>query len=117
MEHRRKHGQAATKAPSPPPHPPPPLRYTKLSRTAPSYSRGERGEERRGGPLWSPVPYLQWIGDKPYLQWIGGKPYPYILLIPGMLLMLVVLLLFSSLPAHADGGAPNLAYVVGTPKG
>src|SRR5437868_15549722 len=46
-----------------------------------------------------------------------GKPYPYILLIPGMLLMLVVLLLFSSLPAHADGGAPNLAYVVGTPKG
>ena len=41
----------------------------------------------------------------------------FILLISGMLLMLVVLLLFSSLPAHADGGAPNLAYVVGTPKG
>src|SRR3954454_3241281 len=49
------HGRAATRAPSPRPHPLPPLLYTKLSRTASSYSRGERGAERRGGPLWSPV--------------------------------------------------------------
>src|SRR5713101_6101951 len=45
----------------------------------------------------------------------GGKPYSYIL-ISGMVLV-VVMLLFSSVPVHADGGAPNLAYVVGTAKG
>ena len=45
-----------------------------------------------------------------------GKPYPYIL-IPGMVVMVVVMLMFSSSPVHADGGAPNLAYVVGTAKG
>src|SRR4051794_17324040 len=45
-----------------------------------------------------------------------GKPYPYIL-ISGMVLMVAVMLLFSSVPVHADGGAPNLAYVVGTAKG
>src|SRR5260370_27706486 len=44
------------------------------------------------------------------------KPYPYIL-ISGMVLMVVVMLLFSPVPVHADGGAPNLAYVVGTAKG
>jgi len=31
--------------------------------------------------------------------------------------MVVVMLLFSLTPVHADGGAPNLAYVVGTAKG
>jgi DNA-binding beta-propeller fold protein YncE len=45
-----------------------------------------------------------------------GKPYPYIL-ISGILLMVVTIFLFSSPPVHADGGAPNLAYVVGTAKG
>src|SRR6266487_7175859 len=45
-----------------------------------------------------------------------GKPYPYILIL-GMLLMVGVMLLFSPVPVHADGGAPNLAYVVGTAKG
>ena len=56
------HGRAATRAPSPRPHPLPPLLYTKLSRTASSYSRGERGAERRGGPLWSPVS-SEWLRD------------------------------------------------------
>jgi DNA-binding beta-propeller fold protein YncE len=34
-----------------------------------------------------------------------------------MVSTVVALFLFSSLPVHADGGAPNLAYVVGTAKG
>ena len=41
---------------------------------------------------------------------------PYVLLL-GIALALVLLCQFSALSAHADGGAPNLAYVVGTPKG
>src|SRR5438874_11918334 len=33
--------------------PPPPLRYTEQRGS--EYSRGERGEDVEGGPLWSPV--------------------------------------------------------------
>lgn len=39
------------------------------------------------------------------------------ILISGIAFALMLLLLFSPMAAHADGGAPNLAYVVGTPKG
>src|SRR6266852_3343864 len=52
--------------------PPPPLRYTEQRES--SYSRGERGEDVEGGPLWSPVrahhissPYLNGIDP-------GGRP-------------------------------------------
>src|SRR5436305_5332516 len=76
------HGRAATRAPSPRPHPPPPLLYTKLSQAASSYSRGERGgclgdrdEERLGGPLWSPVPYVHCIA-LPYVKCIGPCSRP-----------------------------------------
>src|SRR5947209_14943467 len=44
------------------PHPPvhilPCPYYTQTGRADSLYSRGERGEDARGGPLWSPVRYL-----------------------------------------------------------
>src|SRR5256714_1984703 len=104
-------GQPQGPHPHVPSSPAPTIHGRDLS--ASSYSRGERGADGKGGPLWSPVRCLR---PSLYLKCIGGKPYPYIL-ISGMVLMVVVMLMFSSSPVHADGGAPNLAYVVGTAKG
>ena len=104
-------GQPQGPHPHVPSSPAPTIHGRDLS--ASSYSRGERGADGKGGPLWSPVRCLR---PSLYLKCIGGQPYPYIL-ISGMVLMVVVMLLFSLLPVHADGGAPNLAYVVGTAKG
>jgi len=44
----------------------------------------------------------------------GSSRVPRLLAI---VLVLAVSLVFSALPAHADGGAPNLAYVAGTAQG
>src|SRR5436190_11319786 len=85
--------RAATRAPTPPNTTPAPMRTIPLFKT----------------PHRKPTPARYGVPG-------GGKPYPYILIL-GMLLMVGVMVVFSPVPVHADGGAPNLAYVVGTAKG
>ena len=45
--------------------------YTRAWRADSPYSRGERGEDVEGGPLWSPVRCLH---PSPYLKGIGRSP-------------------------------------------